>query len=425
MSAVSKNVENDQSNPFHAVQAQLRTTVEMLGLPEDVYQLLHEPMRVVRVSIPVRMHDNTIKTFIGYRALHTDILGPAKGGIRYHPDVNEDEVKALSMWMTFKAAILGLPFGGGKGGIAVDPKKLTRRELEQLSRGYIQQMENVLGPERDVGGPDVNTNAQVMGWMLDEYNKLQGCNVPSFITGKPIELGGSYGRVEATGRGVVITIREALKCCIGKSIEESTFAIQGFGNVGSVTARLLAEMGGKIVAVNDSRGAAYNEDGLDIQKVIEHREKTGSVVGAPGSTNSISNIDLLQLPVDVVVPAALENQITGSVARGMRCKLVAEGANGPVTPNGDATLNEKGIVVIPDILCNAGGVTVSYFEYVQNRAHFYWTEEEVNQKLEEKMTAAFQEVYQASQEKQVDLRNGAYIVALLRLTKAMKALGWF
>lgn len=413
---------NKNENPYEIVKGLLKNSVQSLGLNEDVYRLLEKPIRVLEVSIPVRMDDGTIENFTGYRSQHTDILGPAKGGIRFHQNVNIDEVKALSMWMSLKSAILGLPFGGGKGGVIVDPRQLSERELESLSRGYIRAITPIVGPEKDIPAPDVNTNPQIMGWMLDEYDRLRGYNVPGFITGKPIVIGGSQGRVEATGRGVVISIVEAAKK-LNIPIEGSTAAIQGFGNVGSRTAKFLYELGIKVVGITDVKGGIYKKDGIDIPALLEYVAESKTVVGFPDA-ETLDNDAWFGLPVDILVPAALENQITEKTAPAIQAKIVAEAANGPTTPTGGQILNEKGIFVIPDILCNSGGVTVSYFEWVQNNMGYYWEEEEVNAKLQEKMVAAFQYVYQMHENKQVDMREAAYIVGVGRIAEAYKARGW-
>ncbi len=409
-------------NPYEIVKQLLKEAVTSLNLNESVYRLLEKPARILEVSIPVRMDDGTIRKFTGYRCQHIDILGPTKGGIRFHPDVNLDEVIALSMWMSLKSAILGLPFGGGKGGVIVDPKTLSERELEELSRGYIRALTPIIGPEKDIPAPDVNTNPQIMGWMLDEYDKLRGYNVPGFITGKPLIVGGSLGRVEATGRGVVITIVEAAKKR-NIDLKNATAAIQGFGNVGSMTAKFLYEQGVKIVGITDSKGGVYKQDGVDIPQLLRYTEKNKTVAGFPGC-EAMNNERLFSLPVDILIPAALENQINAQTAPTILAKIVAEAANGPTTPEGDRILDEKGIFIIPDILCNSGGVTVSYFEWVQNTMGYYWKEQEVNEKLEDKMVTAFQNVYRMTEEKQKDMRSAAYMVGVGRLAEALKARGW-
>lgn len=411
-----------ETNPLSAVQAELRAAVDRLGLPEDVYEHLKEPRRMIKLNIPVRLDNGRTRTFTGYRSQHIDVLGPAKGGVRFHPEVHEDEVKALSMWMSVKTAVLGLPYGGAKGAVVVDPKSLSRRELEALSRAYIADLLPVLGPEKDIPAPDVNTTPEIMGWMLDEYDRLVGYHSPGFITGKPIVLGGSLGRLEATGRGVVITIREAIRR-LGLADHGTTAAIQGFGNVGSITAQFLHRDGVKVVAIADSQGVVHQPEGLDIPALIAYRATHGTVVGFPGS-DALPPEAVFYLPVDILVPAALEDQITRDVARKVKASIVAEAANGPTTPEADDLLLEKGVLVIPDILCNAGGVTGSYFEWVQNLSGYYWTEEEVNDRLERRMRHSFEEVYQEHVERKISMRRAAYLVGVARIANAMRARGW-
>lgn len=411
-----------ETNPLRAVQAELRRAVEVLGLDPAVYEYLKEPRRLVRLSIPVRLDSGEVRVFTGYRCQHTDVLGPAKGGVRFHPEVSEEEVTALAMWMSVKTALLGLPYGGAKGAVAVDPRTLSRRELESLSRAYIDGLLPIIGPEKDIPAPDVNTNPEVMGWMMDEYDRLVGYHSPGFITGKPLVLGGSLGRLEATGRGVMITIAEARRR-LGIDGKEATAAIQGFGNVGGITAALLAEAGIRVVAVADSRGVIHNPDGLDIPALIRHRAEHGTVTGFPG-TESLPPEAIFYLPVDILVPAALEDQITKDVARKVKASIVAEAANGPTTPEADEILLQKGTLVIPDILCNAGGVTVSYFEWVQNLSGYYWSEEEVNDRLDRRMRRSFEEVYSRHKEHRVSMRQAAYLVAVARIAAAMQARGW-
>lgn len=409
-------------NPFESAQSLIKQATVDLGLPPAVFEYLKEPQRVMTVSIPVRMDSGEVKTFTGYRSQHSDVLGPCKGGVRFHPGVNLDEVKALSMWMTLKCAVVGLPFGGGKGGVVCNPAAMSKRELEALARGYIVALSNFIGPDRDIPAPDVNTNQQVMGWMMDEYARIKGHNAPGLITGKPMILGGSAGRSAATGRGTVFTIREAARR-IGLNLSGATAAIQGFGNVGSHTALLLEELGVKVVGLVDVNGGAYCAEGIDVKAALEHTRRTGSVRGLPG-TREIDSHELLALDVDVLVPAALENQITLANAADVRARIVAEAANGPTTPEAADLLTEKGILQIPDILCNAGGVTVSYFEWVQNLQNYYWTEEEVNEKLERMMVAAFDSVYKMAEQRRVSMRRAAYMVAIQRLADAMAARGW-
>ncbi|MBT9259335.1 MAG: Glu/Leu/Phe/Val dehydrogenase [Clostridiales bacterium] len=410
-----------ERNPYRIVQALLKEAVQTLGLPYDVYEILSYPHRFVEVNIPVRRDNGQLQVFTGYRAQHTHVLGPAKGGIRFHPGVTADEVKALAMWMSFKTAVAGLPFGGAKGGVVVDPRQLSLRELEELARGYIRGLAEYLGPHIDIPAPDVGTNERIMGWMMDEYERVVRRNDPGVLTGKPLILGGSYGRAEATGRGVVLCINEAAER-LGMKLRQATVAIQGFGNVGGHTARLLHAMGVKVVAVVDIEGGLYDPEGLDIPGLLEHAARRGSVAGFPQG-DPITSKELFQLDVDVVVPAALENQIDAEVAQGMRCRIVAEAANGPTTPDGDAVLKEKGIFVIPDILCNSGGVTVSYFEWVQNLTQYYWGEEEISQRLARQMKNAFARVFSMHREMQTDMRHAAYLVAVRQLAQAMAARG--
>lgn len=420
--AANLNEQKETLNPHAIAQTLINSAVRELALPSSVYEYLKEPERILHVSIPVKMDNGEVRTFIGYRSQHSTVVGPAKGGVRFHQDVTLDEVKALSTWMTFKCAVIGLPYGGGKGGIICDPSHLSKRELEMLSRGYVRALGDFVGPDRDIPAPDVNTNPQIMGWMMDEYSKMKGVNAPGLITGKPMILGGSAGRGAATGRGTVICIREAANR-IGLNLKGATAAIQGFGNVGSWTALLLAELGVKILAVNDVHGGAYNPNGLNVTEVVEYYQQHGTVKGFPGTEN-IASTDLLTLPVDVLVPAALENQITLANADKISAKIIAEAANGPTTPEAARILTEKGILQIPDILCNAGGVTVSYFEWVQNLQNYYWTEEEVNEKLEHMMVNAFNAVYKVHEQRKVSMRRSAYMVAVKRLADAMTARGW-
>ncbi|MBX6351116.1 MAG: Glu/Leu/Phe/Val dehydrogenase [Clostridia bacterium] len=414
--------EPDRTNPLRIVQLLLRQAVELLGLDADVYEILREPRRFVEASVPVRMDDGRVRAFTAYRSQHTNALGPSKGGVRFHPGVTADEVKALSMWMTFKTAILGLPYGGAKGGVVVDPRRLTSGELERLARAYVDQLVEVLGPDVDIPAPDVNTDERIMGWMSDEYERLVRRHAPGALTGKPLVLGGSRGRREATGRGVVLAIKEAADR-LGLRLRGATAAVQGFGNVGGATARLLHALGVRVLAVDDVEGGAYRPDGLDIPALVDYARARGTVKGFPGSAD-ISAQELLTLECDIVVPAALENQVDAEVAEGARCRILAEAANGPTTPEGDEILDAKGIFIIPDILCNAGGVTVSYFEWVQNQTGLYWTEEEVNERLSAKMRDAFADVFRMHLERRVDMRTAAYMVAVGRVAEALAARGW-
>ncbi len=414
--------EVGEYNPYHACQQQIALAVEELGLEHGVYEILKQPLRFFEVAIPVLMDDGTVRVFQGWRSQHNDALGPTKGGLRFHPDANPDEVRALSMWMTFKCSLLGLPFGGGKGAVKCNPKVLSEDELERLSRGYIQQVAQIVGPEKDIPAPDVYTNPQVMAWIVDEFSRQRQENSFGLITGKPLLLGGSRGRHEATARGCVVVIREAARK-IGLDLEGATVAIQGFGNAGNAAARLIDSLGASVIAVTDSTGGAYSPTGLDPTRLLEHKEETGTVRGFVGS-DDISNEELLTLDCDILIPAALENQITAEIAPRVQAKIVAEAANGPTTPRADEILDEKGVFVIPDVLASAGGVTVSYFEWVQNHMCLYWTEEEVNQRLEEMMIQAFERVYTMHVEKDVPMRRATFMTAIQRVAKAMALRGW-
>ncbi|SFA53766.1 glutamate dehydrogenase [Parageobacillus thermantarcticus] len=414
-------VTKENLNPYEIVKKQIETAAAKLGLEPHIIEILKRPMRVLSVSFPVKMDDGSIRVFEGYRSQHNDALGPTKGGIRFHPDVTLDEVKALSMWMSFKCAVVGLPYGGGKGGVVCDPQTLSRGELERVSRGFIEAISQIIGPDKDIPAPDVYTNSQIMGWMMDTYSRINQSFSPGVITGKPLIIGGSKGRNEATARGCVITIQEAMKK-LGRPLNDATVAIQGFGNAGRIAAKLLAELGCKIVAVSDSKGAIYDPNGLDIAKV-EYLKDHLTLLDY-GAEYQIDPSALLELKVDILIPAALENAITSKNADRVQAKIIAEAANGPISPEADRILAEKGIVVIPDILANAGGVTVSYFEWVQNLMNYYWSEEEVNKKLADIMVQSFHAVYEAAKEHETDLRTAAYIISLKRITEAMKARGW-
>jgi len=409
------------NNAYESAMAQLNTAAGAMNLEDSIKTLLSEPKRILEVSIPVQMDDGSTRVFKGFRSQHNDALGPHKGGIRFHPDVSRDEVKALSFWMTMKCAVVGIPLGGGKGGVIVNPKELSEAELERLSRGYIRAIYKYIGPTQDVPAPDVYTNPMIMGWMMDEYEKLVGEHAPGVITGKPLAIGGSAGRGYSTAQGGVYVLREAAKK-LGMNPSETKVAIQGFGNAGSFMAKILAKDGYRIVAVTDSRGGAMNMSGLDIEEVDKHKAETGSVSGAT-NTQPVDNAQILELDVDVLVPAALENVITEENAANVKAKLIIELANGPVTPAADKVLHEKGIVFVPDILSNAGGVTVSYFEQVQNAMNFYWTEDEVLAKLEPIMIQAFADVWERKEKYNVDMRTAAFIRAIERVREGMIARG--
>jgi glutamate dehydrogenase (NAD(P)+) len=395
----------------------------LLGLDPGIWKILTHPKRQIIVSCPVQMDNGEIEVFTGYRVQYNITLGPAKGGIRYHPDVNLDEVTALAAWMTWKCAVAHVPFGGGKGGVVCDPTRMSRRELEALTRRYVAEIIDAIGPQKDVPAPDVNTNDQVMAWVMDTYSMHVGHTETAVVTGKPIELGGSLGRREATGRGVMIVTREAANH-LELDIKNATVAVQGFGNVGSVSADLIAKLGARIVAVTDWKGGVYNKNGLDIAKMLDHARQHKTIDGFPGG-EPIENEQLFALDVDVLVPAALENQITMENAPAIRAKIIAEGANGPTTPEAHRYLHEKGVFVIPDILANAGGVTTSYFEWVQDRHGYFWTEQEVNDRLEHKMVEAFKDVLQTSLKYKTDLRTAAYIVAISRVATVTRQRGMY
>ncbi|WP_213530128.1 Glu/Leu/Phe/Val family dehydrogenase [Paenibacillus cisolokensis] len=420
--SVANQATTENLNPYEIAQRQIEEAASHLQLPAHVVEFLKKPKRVLSVNFPVKMDDGTVRVFEGFRSQHNDALGPNKGGIRFHPDVTMDEVKALSMWMSFKCGVVGLPYGGGKGGVICDPRKLSKGELERVSRGFMEAIAEIVGPEKDIPAPDVYTTPEIMGWMMDTYSRLRGAFTPGVITGKPLIVGGSKGRNEATARGCVFTIEEAMRQ-LGKPMQGATVAIQGYGNAGRIAAKLLSEQGCTIVAVSDSGGAIYLPEGLPVDEIGRLKDEKGSVRYFEAA-NAITNEELLELEVDILIPAALENVITAANASRIKAKIVAEAANGPTTPEADKVLFEKGIVVIPDILANAGGVTVSYFEWVQNLANFYWSEEEVNSKLKVKMTESYGVVSELASKHNVPLRTAAYMVSIQRIAEAMKARGW-
>lgn len=399
----------------------LKKACDVMGYGQEVYDMLAEPMRVLFVRFPVQMDDGTTKVFTGVRSQHNDAVGPTKGGIRFHPQVDIDEVKALSIMMTLKCNIMDIPYGGGKGGVICNPKEMSKGELERVSRGYVRAISQVVGPTKDIPAPDVYTNPQVMAWMMDEYSKIREYDAPGFITGKPITLGGSLGRNTATAKGCAICILEAAKK-INLDITKARVAIQGFGNAGSFMARFMDEAGAKVVAISDSKGAVYCNEGIDVEKAIEHKQNTGYVEGLEGTQKL--EYDLLTMDCDILVPAALENVITQDNAHNVKAKIIAEAANGPTTPEATEILYEKGTLIIPDILASSGGVTVSYFEWVQNNEGFYWTEEEVTEKLEQKMKKAFNKVYNIAQEQGVGMRLAAHIAGIEKVVEAMRLRGW-
>ena len=408
---------------FSAMLEEFDGAARLLGLELGLWQVLTHPKRQIIVSCPVQMDNGAIEVFTGYRVQYSITLGPAKGGIRYHPHVTLDEVTALAAWMTWKCAVAHVPFGGGKGGVICDPSRMSRREVEALTRRYVAEIIDAIGPEKDVPAPDVNTDAQIMAWIMDTYSMHVGMTTTAIVTGKPVELGGSLGRREATGRGVMIVTREAANH-VGLDINGASVAVQGFGNVGSVSAQLLAGIGAKVVAVTDYLGGVYNEGGLDINALLGHAAQHRTVAGFPGG-DALTNDQIFGLDVDVLIPAALENQITMQNAGSIKAKIVTEGANGPTSPEAHRHLHQRGVFVIPDILANAGGVTTSYFEWVQDRYGYFWSEPEVNERLETKMCQAFNAVLSTALKFKVDMRTAAYIVAINRVATVTKMRGMY
>jgi len=421
--AVGVSSTDFKVNPFMIAQRQLDEAAQILKLDSATHEMLRWPVRELHVALPVRMDDGSFKVFHGFRVQYNDARGPCKGGIRFHPDETVDTVRALAAWMTWKTAVVDIPLGGGKGGIVCNPKEMSPGELERLSRAYIRQVGRIIGLEKDVPAPDVYTTPQIMAWMMDEYSFMKGYNEFGVITGKPLPLGGSAGRGDATARGGMFTTREAAKV-LNLNLKGASAAIQGFGNAGQYAATLSQELlGCNIVAASDSRGGVVNPQGMDPFKLIEHKEKTGSVIGFPGA-KPISNEALLELDVTVLFPSALENQITAANAGNIKARIVAELANGPTTPEADEILHKNGVYVIPDFLCNAGGVTVSYFEMVQNAYDYYWEVDLVHERLDRKMTAAFHAVHEMARRQKVHNRLAAYLVAVQRVAEAMRLRGW-
>lgn len=414
----------DRENPFEAMMSRFHTASQILGLEEEVYNVLKSPARQVIVSLPVTMDDGSIKVFEGYRVIHSTILGPSKGGIRFDPHVNIDEVKALAAWMTWKCAVVDIPYGGAKGGVACNPRQMSAGEVERLMRAYTLAMVDIFGADKDIPAPDMGTGPREMAWLMDEYSRTQGMTVNAVVTGKPIVLGGSLGRTEATGRGVMISTLAAMEK-LKINPYKATAAVQGFGNVGSWAARLLEERGLKVLAVSDISGAYYNEDGLNIEKALKYRDNNKGSLEGFTEAQKITNEELLTLPVDVLVPAATEDVITVSNAPKIQAKLIVEGANGPTSSKADSIIYEKGISVVPDILANAGGVTVSYFEWVQNRLGYKWTAERVNRRSDRIMKDAFENVYKTASDYKVSLRIAAYMVAIDKVAKTYKFRGGF
>lgn len=412
---------SEKTDVLTGTQQVIRMALETMNEPPAMFDLLKEPLRMLTVRIPVKMDDGSVQVFTGYRAQHNDAIGPTKGGVRFHPDVTAEEVKALSMWMSIKCGIVALPYGGGKGGVACDPRTMSMRELEALSRGYVRAISQMVGPAKDIPAPDVYTNSQVMAWMMDEYSRIREFDSPSFITGKPLVLGGSYGRESSTALGVTIVLKEAAKMA-GMAVEGSRIIIQGFGNAGSYLAKFLHDAGAVIVGIADARGALYDPNGLDILELLDRRDSFGAVTHL--YSNRITNQELLVKECDILVPAAIENQLTEQNAPNIQAKLIVEAANGPTTYAATEILSKRGVLIVPDVLASAGGVVVSYFEWVQNNQGYYWPLEEVNAKLEQLLVDAFHKVYQTSATRRVNMRLAAYIVGLKRMTEAVKWRGW-
>ena len=420
-STLDRSAIQSEKNVWQMAQAQLDDVAKLIGLDASVHAYLRVPKRVLTVSVPCEMDDRTLRVFEGYRVQHNMSRGPAKGGIRFHPDVSLDEVKALAMWMTWKCSLVNIPFGGAKGGVICDPKSMSMRELENMTRRYTTEISIIIGPEKDIPAPDVYTTPQIMAWIMDTYSMQKGYSIPGVVTGKPIAIGGSLGRDKATARGCLVVANEAM-AEIGRNIDGATASIQGFGNAGMHAAELFAEAGYKIVAVSDSRGGVGNPKGLDVGKLIAFKQETGSVSGFSGG-DKMSNKDVLECACDVLVPAALEKVITAENAPRIRAKIIAEAANGPTLPEADDILFDRGIMVLPDILANAGGVTVSYFEWVQDLQEDFWDEEKVNERLKRKMTKAFSETLEQSKKLKVHMRRAAYVVAVSRVAEATKLRG--
>ena len=407
---------------YEMVLSNLHEAAEDLELGEGVVTLLERPVRTLEVEMPVKMDNGKVKIFHGFRCQHNDVLGPTKGGIRYHPEVTLEEVEALAAWMTFKCSLVGIPYGGAKGGINCDPRNMSKRELENLTRNFVREIEPILGPEKDIPAPDVYTDDVTMSWIMDEYSKLSGANVPGVVTGKPRVLGGSHGRSSATARGLMYNVCEAAEK-MGINLEEAELVVQGYGKAGAFSAIFLQELGAKLIAASDSSGGIYNPEGIDARQLKDCKDKNGSVTVYQDG-KEISNKELLTLDCDILVPAALGNQITEDNADNIKADLIAEAANGPTTPKADKILNEKDIEIIPDILANSGGVTVSYFEWVQNNYNYYWNEEDVDERLKKMMVDAFNRVYERKEEMDVPMRRAAYMEAITRLNEAMEYRGW-
>ncbi|MGG1757294.1 Glu/Leu/Phe/Val dehydrogenase [Bacillus velezensis] len=415
-----KDEEKEVLNLFLSTQSIIKEALRKLGYPDNMYELMKEPMRLLTVRIPVKMDNGSVQVFTGYRSQHNDAVGPTKGGVRFHPEVSEEEVKALSIWMTLKCGITNLPYGGGKGGIICDPRTMSFGELERLSRGYVRAISQIVGPTKDIPAPDVYTNSQIMAWMMDEYSRLREFDSPGFITGKPIVLGGSQGRETATAQGVTICIEEAVKKKI--PLENARIIIQGFGNAGSFLAKFMHDAGAKVIGISDAHGALYDPDGLDIDYLLDKRDSFGTVTNL--FSDVITNRELLEKDCDILVPAAISNQITAENAHHIKASIIVEAANGPTTIDATKILNERGVLLVPDILASAGGVTVSYFEWVQNNQGFYWSEEEVAGKLRSVMVNSFESIYQTAHTHKVDMRLAAYMTGIRKSAEAARFRGW-
>jgi len=421
---MSQSAAKETLNPFEIARKQVKTACDRLNANPAVYEILKSPQRVLEVTFPVKLDDGTVKTFTGYRSQHNNAVGPYKGGVRFHPHVNLDEVKALSIWMTIKCCVAGIPYGGGKGGITLDPRDYSEAELERISRAYSEAISPLIGEKIDIPAPDVNTNGKIMSWMVDAYENVVKKSAPGVFTGKPVEFGGSLARTEATGYGVNFAAVQALEK-LGKDVKGATYAIQGFGNVGYHTGYYAHQSGAKVVAVSTVDVAIYNENGLDMEALFKEFQEKGFITNEAGYGKEISNAELLALDVDVLAPCALENQLTSENAGKVRAKIVVEGANGPTTPEADAILRQNGVLVVPDILANCGGVVVSYFEWVQNLQGYYWEFDEVQEKETVVLRRAFRDIWNLAQEYDVDLRTASYMMSIRRVEKAMKLRGWY
>ena len=421
---MSQSTAKETLNPFEIARKQVKTACDRLNADPAVYEILKNPQRALEVSFPVKLDNGTVKTFTGYRSQHNNAVGPYKGGVRFHPNVNLDEVKALSIWMTIKCCVAGIPYGGGKGGITLDPRDYSEAELERISRAYAEAISPLIGEKIDIPAPDVNTNGKIMSWMVDAYENIVKKSAPGVFTGKPVEFGGSLARTEATGYGVNFAAVQALEK-LGKDVKGATYAIQGFGNVGYHTGYYAHKAGAKIVAVSTVDVAIYNENGLDMEALFKEYQTNGFITNKAGYGKEISNAELLALDVDVLAPCALENQLTSENAGKVRAKIVVEGANGPTTPEADAILRQNGVLVVPDILANCGGVVVSYFEWVQNLQGYYWEFDEVQEKETVVLRRAFRDIWNLAQEYDVDLRTASYMMSIRRVEKAMKLRGWY